>query len=146
MKIIFLDVDGVLNTADLIESMGLMAIGDHFLEHLKEIISKTNSQVVLSSTWRLLPNAKKVLEDKLHAKGIFLLDSTVELRKKNSAPSPRSAEISEWLKRHPAVEKFAIIDDCNDAGDCFRSDFFQTTFQEGLTKEITDRVIRHLTV
>ena len=145
MKIIFLDVDGVLNTANLIETMGINAIGDHFLERLDKIISETGAEIVLSSTWRLIPNAKNVLEDKLSSKGMFLLDSTVELRK-NFSPEPRSKEIAEWLIRHPEVEKFAIIDDGEDAGTYFPSSFFLTTFEEGLTEEITDQIICHLVV
>jgi len=42
------------------------------------------------------------------------------------------------------VDKFAIVDDNDDAGEFFPSSFFQTTFQEGLTDEITEQIVQHL--
>ncbi len=144
MKVLLLDVDGVLNTASLIESDGIHAVGEEFIQRLDKIVGKTGTEVVLSSTWRLYPTAKNVLEEKLKAKNIFLLDSTIEIRKKLSARVSRSEEIAEWLTRHPEVREFAIVDDNDDAGEFFPSSFFQTTFQEGLTEEIAERITRHL--
>lgn len=54
----------------------------------------------------------------------------------------RGDEINAWLKDHPEVTKYAILDD-----DCdFYDDqpLFQTTFQYGLTDEIAEAVIKHL--
>mgnify|MGYP003443446017 CR=1 FL=1 len=144
MKVLFLDVDGVLNTASLIESDGINAVGEEFLQRLDRIIKETKVEVVLSSTWRLYPKAKNVLEEKLKEKNIFLLDSTIEIRRKLSARVSRSEEIAEWLTRHPKVDKFAIVDDNDDAGEYFPSSFFQTTFQKGLTEEVTENIIQHL--
>lgn len=139
-----MDVDGVLNTASLIESDGINAIGEEFLQRIERIVKETKTEVVLSSTWRLYPTAKSVLEEKLKTKNIFILDSTIEIRKKLSAPTSRSEEIAEWLIRHPEVNKFAIVDDNDDAGEFFPSNFFQTTFQEGLTEEVANQIAQHL--
>ena len=53
MKVIFLDIDGVLNnleTKDRITPM-LMGIEDSKVELLLKIVSETNSEIVLISTW-----------------------------------------------------------------------------------------------
>ena len=46
MKVIFLDIDGVLNTNSDRE------ISDDKLKLLSELVSKTGADVVLSSSWR----------------------------------------------------------------------------------------------
>lgn len=52
MKIVFLDVDGVLNNCYTKErtSSNTIFVEDKKLEILKRIIDKTNAKIVLSST------------------------------------------------------------------------------------------------
>ena len=55
MKIIFLDVDGVLNSQDLLERCGedkLVPIDEENIRCLKEIVDETGAEIVLSSSWR----------------------------------------------------------------------------------------------
>ena len=61
MKVVFLDVDGVLNTSKTFERVyhsfkntgkKELEIDLFRLEYLKRIIEETNSKIVLSSTWR----------------------------------------------------------------------------------------------
>lgn len=54
MKVIFLDVDGVLNSQDLFERCGeeLVPIDEENIRYLKEIVDATGAQIVLSSSWR----------------------------------------------------------------------------------------------
>ena len=145
MKVLFLDVDGVLNNELLLENHGWEAIGETKLDLLKDIIDATNAKIVLSSTWRIDGGTKKVLVAKLATRGLELLDQTIVLhRTKLSLPVQRSDEICEWLSRHSEVEKFAVLDDNTDAGYGIESHFFKTQFEEGLTRTITNQVIMHL--
>ena len=61
MKVVFLDVDGVLNTSKTFERVYYsfkntgkkeLEIDSFRLEYLREIIDETDSKLVLSSTWR----------------------------------------------------------------------------------------------
>ena len=53
MKIIFLDVDGVLNCkSSKSRCGGFLGIDDSKVKLLKEIIDITGAKIVLSSSWR----------------------------------------------------------------------------------------------
>ena len=146
MKVLFLDVDGVLNNELLLETHGWEAIGETKLDLLKEIIDATEAKIVLSSTWRIDGGTRKVLVEKLETRTLQLFDQTIVLMpKKMSMSVNRSDEICEWLSRHPEVEHFAVLDDNTDAGYGIESHFFKTQFEEGLTRTITNQVIAHLT-
>jgi hypothetical protein len=143
MKIIFLDIDGVLNKIGSPTVGGIYDIDLIFLPILKKIIESTNSEIVLSSTWRKTDKNKKRVEEVLGQFGLKIKDCTeIFLKnKKFSQRVERKEEIQEWLDRHPAVKKFAIIDDDPDA--CIDGHFFQTTCQTGLTVEISEKIISH---
>lgn len=53
-KLIFLDIDGVLNDDHTVEYTpdGYTGIDDYHVAQLKKIIDKTNAKIVLSSDWR----------------------------------------------------------------------------------------------
>lgn len=46
MKVIFLDIDGVLN------SKGTSTLDDTYISRLKEIVKATDAKIVLSSSWK----------------------------------------------------------------------------------------------
>lgn len=124
MKVIFVDVDGVMNcitTKAKIE--GYIFVDDEKIELLKEIIDRTGAKVVLSSTWRYgwyamehienpdegdLRNIRmfKALRDKLLEFGIELLGYTDNF-------GHRGAEISAWLKswQGEPIEAYVVLDD-----------------------------------
>ena len=161
MKIIFLDIDGVMNTWNMLRE-SIDSIGDAQLDLLKHIVDSTGAKIVLSSTWRLHKSNRNIVQNRLKSRNMSFNDTTVELKpQKLSQYIPRSLEIQEWLDRNPETERFAILDDDIDAGRWFPHDvmFFkeknweiENTFEEffvtdgefGLTKEIADKVIIHL--
>lgn len=141
-KVLFLDIDGVCNSASWVKQGNnpWLGIDPVAAKLVKEIIKQTKCDVVLSSTWRMYPEAMaKVKRDVCH-----FIDVTKNMQgKKNWGVVERGYEVQEWLKRHPAVTQYAILDD--------NSDFlpsqwlFKTTWEYGLTEEIAKSVIRHLT-
>lgn len=137
-KILFLDVDGVLNNLAELKAQGRNAIGEEQLDLLKKIIERTNCEIVVSSSWRQLPKALKVLEAKLESRGLKIKGQTPQLP---SDDVERKEEIKAWLDQNE-VEKFAILDDSLDAN--IEGNFFKCEFKTGLTSEITRRVIEHL--
>ena len=54
MKVIFLDIDGVLNcgTTTELTKTGDRFVENKFIERLKKIVDETGAKVVLSSDWR----------------------------------------------------------------------------------------------
>jgi histidinol phosphatase-like enzyme len=56
MKVIFLDIDGVLNSKQTPNPRKFPFIVDHaLLERLKHLLQLTGAEVVLSSNWRYDP-------------------------------------------------------------------------------------------
>lgn len=139
MKVIFLDVDGVLNTSNGRCDMGLYCLLPTALANLKDIVDKTNASIVLSSTWRIYDEALEILKRKLQELGLDIYAVTPRLGR------ARWHEIKSWLANHPYVTKYAIIDD--DPYACRLDDqpmMFMTNDTDGLTPEIAAKVIEYL--
>lgn len=153
MKVIFLDVDGVLNSKETLSNKNMYEaqINSKLLNNLKYIIDKTKAKVVLSSTWRYYFHNhpvdnfnRKLLEDRLASIGVKIFDITSVYHKdcKN-----RADEIRFWLKNtEEEIENFIIIDDNDDGGELsqFGEKFIHTSFDFGLTKEDADKAIKIL--
>jgi hypothetical protein len=141
MKVVFLDIDGVLNTSKLIRSFG----GDHIDPVLTalfaRIVKETDSKIVLSSTWRIETRNKLLVEAALAQHGLELFGSTPVIKREWPEWTQRRDEISAWLEGNE-VDKFAIIDDFPDAE--IEGSFFQTDEKIGLTAEMAEKVILHL--
>lgn len=141
MKVIFLDVDGVLNTPKLIKKFGYDHIDPVLVALLARIVRETEARIVLSSTWRIDENNRKMVEAALAQHGLELLGSTPVHKKKFPDWVYRHEEIGAWLAENQ-VSKFAILDDLDDAG--IEGSFFRTDENLGLTAEIAEKVILHL--
>ena len=64
MKVVFLDVDGVITVAD-----GTGRLDENKLEQLQRVVQQTGSQIVISSNWRLFQPLKTRLVMALHEHG-----------------------------------------------------------------------------
>jgi hypothetical protein len=143
MKIIFLDMDGVLctNRAHIAQG-GIQGMPNHsFMDALDRegvgmltAIEKKCGDIlyVLSSTWRKR-HTKKEMEDWLRRygwTGEFHPDwRTGELN------GPRGLEIEEWLSRHPDTENYVILDDSGDMLESQKYHFVQTDDYNGIMAE-----------
>lgn len=137
MKIIFLDVDGVLNMHG---SGGYMALNRKRMQLLQEIIENTGAVIVLSSTWRILDRSMKKLSRNLSYRGLKIYDTTPQFGLKDSGERYyRGHEIQYWLDNHPEVTNYVIIDDDSDMLDSQLRNFVQTDGQIGLTETLAYR-------
>lgn len=165
MKVIFLDIDGVLNTrASMTASQehdlpGYGADGwcPKTVVALKKILAATDAKIVISSTWRFQLRPKKTHRPliasfdwdgesprcelhrafKMHDLPIWL-DVTPDHQELRG----RGGEIQEWLDAHPDVESYVILDDDSDMLEKQLPCFVQTSFHgEGLTEELADRAV-----
>ena len=116
MKIIFLDIDGVLNSMsyDRKRTVEQGNIDETRLPLLKQIIVATDANVVLSSSWRKHWDKDSALCDdigfeinQLFAKySINIFDKTPYTPDKD-----RAEEIRSWLRENDLPQKFVILDD-----------------------------------
>jgi Swiss Army Knife RNA repair-like protein len=134
MKVIFLDIDGVLNCKKTRNPRKFPYVVDpKLLRRFKGLLERTGAKVVLSSTWRYDPAG---LFSARHA-GIPFMDVTPDMPKR-----PRRDEVLAWLKQHPRVKRYAIIDDEDDELD--ELPLFQPPAATGLTPGIVTGVANYL--
>jgi len=138
VKVIFLDVDGVLNNFGLIRANGFDYIDEQMVMVLAGVVSQTGADIVLSSFWRLDPRDRSLVDSALKRYGMFVSDRTP------SMPGPRADEISAWLRENPEVERYAILDDDDEAGIGMDHSFFRTDPEVGITGRIAEMIVSHL--
>lgn len=142
MKIIFLDVDGVLNMHN---SGGLYALNRNRLRLLQKLVDETGAKIVLSSTWRKDEKGLNKLRSVLKYRGLAIHDVTLDLAEQpNGERAYRGNEIQEWLDRHPEVVNYVILDDDSDMRDSQLRNFVQTDGMIGLTETLVYRAIQIL--
>lgn len=110
MKVIFLDIDGVLNSDsyfDKIRNLNIQGIESEVdvekIQLLKKAVDETGANVVLSSSWRYTRNAQYLKE--------LLLNYNIYTDSTPFIQNERGLEIKQWLAEHPYVEDFVILDD-----------------------------------
>ena len=108
MKVIFLDIDGVLNGLEYQMSAkeNPPLIDVTRLEILKEITDRSGARVILSSSWKKAWTKGCDFDCVFQNAGIEIYDTTPVLGKKKD-------EISAWLNTHPETDAFVILDDAD---------------------------------
>ena len=121
MKILFLDIDGVLNVDYADRDQFGHIFRDEYVQNLKEIIEKTGVKIVISSTWKdkgieRMLNLWK--ERNLPGEIIDITPDCVDVFEATNIvyydQVKRGHEIKLWLDRHPEVTKYVILDDIQD--------------------------------
>lgn len=136
MRVIFLDMDGVLNRGGAEESM----LNPRLISTFKKMLPQTGASVVISSSWK--HNGFMLGEIKTHV--CDFIDTTPFVNTGNpDSTQRRGIEIQAWLDAHPEVERYAIIDDTGLMLDHQKPNFFQTIGVAGLTEDIAEKVIEH---
>lgn len=128
MKVLFLDIDGVLNSDTdffelrkfghpINEIKGSKVINRGHLALLQQIIEDTDAKIVLSSTWRLhysLDDMHEMFTARDFELGREVFHDITPSHSRGFSDNHyrhRGGEIREYLKAHPEVEKFIILDD-----------------------------------
>lgn len=131
-KIIFLDIDGVVNSRRTCYAYGQLPhnacdkfFDDTALGMLRTLCSQTNAAIVLSSSWRY-SHSHYDLGNELK---LPIVDATIM---HPTSIVPRGEEIQEWLNRHPGVTQYVIVDDNSDMLPSQLDNFVQTSFDDGL--------------
>lgn len=158
MKVIFLDIDGVLvNRASFRlprvpwKSKTVSAARAHpdCVAALNRLTNTTGAVFVLSSVWRMF--GITFMREWLKVCGVKgkLVGMTPDLCHQSGShliveAKERGHEIQAWLDVHPEVEAFVILDDDSDMAHLL-SRLVQTQFQPGLTEQDATRAISFFT-
>ncbi|CAK8989668.1 unnamed protein product [Durusdinium trenchii] len=142
MRLIFLDIDGVLVTRRP------CVMEEKLLQNLARVARETGAKIVLSSDWRRHPEARAEAQQVLSSLGLELIGCTPC---KSPYLAQRPTEILEWKRdylRTPGVQKlenWVAIDDrellAEQNGRFLRGHFVQTHPLRGLTPEAADACI-----
>jgi hypothetical protein len=144
MKIIFLDIDEVLNSVSSTIYNKQRWVSSHDFEGfspiavalLKQLVIETDAKIVLSSTWRLHYDTPEDCINDFEAKmwkyykwkEFPIIGMTP---KEVSKPkSCRGDEIKEWMDLH-YVENYVIIDDSTDMLDSQQYHFVRVDYRTG---------------
>lgn len=163
--VLFLDIDGVLNSAEWMRAGHMSMRSESWAEmlcpemcaRLERVLSTTGAVIVLSTSWRIVQPADRI-EAWLRERGApsaRIIDRTPGHRELPSGvrllgnKGRRGHEIQAWLNRHPC-ERFAVVDDETIHGadphellDVV-SRFVQTSWAEGMQDEHAEELIAML--
>lgn len=136
MRVIFLDIDGVVCTMRshlaFGDKGGLMQAWDvTCCQMIRRLCSKNGFRIVISSSWRNSPDRLKLLDYYLALYGLIdhcykypnMITGSKRTKVDQEWKTPRFSyvkgktrglEIQDWLKRHPNVKEYLILDDDSD--------------------------------
>ena len=143
MNLIFLDVDGVLNSQKFAKKMleednirvyAEDMLDTHALRLLKMLVEKTDALIIVTSSWRKIPESYNNLERQIQQFGMSISDCTPNTGNK------RGDDITAWFNRHPGEYNYVILDDDSDMT-VHMEHLIQTSFDDGLTRADVDKAI-----
>lgn len=158
MKVIFLDIDGVLNVIP----QGRDAYGGifhpEFVDNLERIIDETGAKIVISSSWRHSGLQKMLDMWKFRNLPGEVIGVTPDLYRRvdfeGERKMVRGDEIQAILDQYYQITNYVILDDDDDMLSGQMGNFVQTSnninhpdcidIGYGLTNECTNRAIRIL--
>lgn len=161
-RVIFLDIDGVLNAEFWNESHQKEISDGQLIDRekvklLAQLIDRTNAQIILHSGWRfwfdeerkpLCKEAERLVEV-LAGEGLAIAGftpdlTTEEIRRTKKFSLVKADEILLWLKTHEDVEGWVVLDDLELHDTCVKSHQIQTDPSVGLTLEDVDEAVEML--
>jgi Swiss Army Knife RNA repair-like protein len=164
MKLIFLDIDGVLNSTRYVESdyykqatanmsdAEVMLIAHHLhldpdaLRLVNDLVKRSGAQVILSSTWRGKYSCEEMTEMMKGRGADFVVsDATPALfGKVHSSRIPRGKEIGHYLKLlEKQPDAYVILDDHDDML-TLKDHLVQTDIKLGLTQDDVEKALKIL--
>jgi hypothetical protein len=157
MNIIFLDIDGVLNTekhiVHQVDNMGRNGYEAQFnfdpvaMSNLREIAIKSNAKIVISSTWRTSKDYKNDMYWNAILDNFARFHIPVEII--GVTPilhSERGDEIRAWLdiNKNLGVDNFVILDDDSDMCEFTDTHLAKCSWRNGLDEMAKNRALQIL--
>ena len=139
MKIVFCDIDGVLNSELGFENNGVSGIEEDKLSLLKSLLDKTEGELVITSKMRFKSMQESRLKTIKEA-GIAIKDA---FQSDPYSVTSKAAEVLGYLQnKAKGCQSFIVLDD-NDDGftDSVGDRFLKINARTGLTKEDVEKAI-----
>lgn len=112
MKVIFLDIDGVMVTE---KSVRGYHDTERFLpsavENLDDIVRRTGAKIVITNTWRIgndVSNIQRIFKRNGMRNSRSIIGTTARLSDYNVA---KSKEINKWISDSKDIDGYVVIDD-----------------------------------
>lgn len=148
--VLFLDIDGVLNDHNWVGDAESCDIKRKCILQFNRIIRETGAVVVLSSAWRYMIHGEAMTLSgfayMMRTHGMTGAAELIGLTCRDEEIEHRGDQIAAWLKEHPEVTRYVVLDD--DDGDSVsrcqdrhKHPFVRTDGRIGMTAEDADRVI-----
>ncbi len=151
MKVLFLDIDGVLNDHTYREDVDSTTMDPRNVYYLNEILREVpDLKIVVSSAWRYLVHrgamSLKGFESLLRTHWITCKDRLVGLTRLDATPAePRGGQILEWILGSPEpVTAWVVLDDLDLDLGANQWRFVRTNGKKGLRDEDAKRAIQIL--
>lgn len=152
MKILFFDIDGVLNDHSKHRYSEYCGIKPECMELFNRIIGATNCKLVLISAWRYM-----ILNNEMTLRGFEYMLNTHGLLYSpgvlightcaDEVWDSREAQIQDWRNVNSNPVNFAIVDDLNldfSYNKVYKGKFIQTDGNQGLTLKNAADIIKVL--
>lgn len=145
MKVLFLDIDGVLNDLEYNERAQSNVILPRCVDLLNEILIETDAKIVLTSSWRYMVHKEamtvKGFEYLLQSHGIVPRLIGITMLDEDTPPYYdaenwcRSQQVQIWLNENKElnIENFVVMDDFDISFDGLNGRFIQTNAETGMT-------------
>ena len=158
MRVVFLDIDGVLNNDPWIAGQdrdrwyeGIQPDKGHLqmcrenVAFLGEILALTGAKVVVSSAWRLHHTKEQIgAALRVHGVDADIVGATPSITARpgfyGASPVQRGEEVIDWLADHPEVKGYVVLDDRTDF-DGIEDHLVNTSSFTGLTCDDIDRAV-----
>jgi hypothetical protein len=161
IKVVFLDIDGVLNSVEFARRTEFTGWPDGHIDHeavkhLNRLITETDAKIVISSSWRKMLDPEELAKVLARAGCVgevigetpdfWKREREQELWERPTQRFERGDEIQAWLDEHSEVEieAFVIFDDDSDMVHLVDR-FIKTDSETGLLDEHIERAITMLT-
>lgn len=144
MKIVFLDIDGVLNNSfhnEFSRHHGGLEFAPSCVANIIELLNETDAKVVITSTWRIRHTVDSLNRKVLTHYGLadYVVGHTPVLD-----DCPRGEEIKTFLENtNLLIDRFIIIDDDNDMGE-FLGRLVRTNNRKGFTSTDKEKALKLL--
>lgn len=147
MKIIFLDIDGVLNSSEFPKLHKWSPIDESKVKLLANLAERTGAYVVMHSGWRFWfddsmqpqTDEARYLYNLFYKCNISLYDktpdyTTEEIRANKTFGLVKAQEILAWLDEHTSIESYVVIDDFDLGNSIIRTRQVITDNSTGITE------------
>ncbi|WP_238885436.1 HAD domain-containing protein [Clostridium sp. YIM B02551] len=154
MKVIFLDIDGVLNSEEFFLNNKNQVIDKNCVSILKNIVDTTGAVIVMSSGWKLWFDDDMMPQDD-YSKSLYEILCEFDIKLFGKTPDfsneeiitrktfshVKAKEIKVWLNEHEDIDKYVVIDDLDMKDEEINTHLVRINGKTGITEEYAKAVI-----